>query len=133
MKVITMELALRILLRLLALGMLIGAVGFIFNPAAMEADFAVRALETHGMGTLRGDLGGTFLMLAIFTFHGSRPGSAAWLAVPLVFMLTVLFGRVVHIVLDGLTDPAIRSTMIELIAVAILEYARRKLATENNN
>ncbi len=128
-----MELALRILLRLLALGMLIGAVGFIFNPAAMEADFAVRALETHGMGTLRGDLGGTFLMLAIFTFHGSRPGSAAWLAVPLVFMLTVLFGRVVHIVLDGLTDPAIRSTMIELIAVAILEYARRKLATENNN
>ncbi len=128
-----MELALRILLRLLALGMLIGAVGFIFNPAAMEADFAVRALETHGMGTLRGDLGGTFLTLAIFTFHGSRPGSAAWLAVPLVFMLTVLFGRVVHIVLDGLTDPAIRSTMIELIAVAILEYARRKLATENNN
>ena len=133
MKVITMELALRILLRPLALGMLIGAVGFIFNPAAMEADFAVRALETHGMGTLRGDLGGTFLMLAIFTFHGSRPGSAAWLAVPLVFMLTVLFGRVVHIVLDGLTDPAIRSTIIELIAVAILEYARRKLATENNN
>ena len=128
-----MELALRILLRLLALGMLIGAVGFIFNPAAMEADFAVRALETHGMGTLRGDLGGTFLMLAIFTFHGSRPGSAAWLAVPLVFMLAVLFGRVVHIVLDGLTDPAIRSTIIELIAVAILEYARRKLATENNN
>jgi hypothetical protein len=113
--------------------MLIGAVGFMFNPAAMEADFAVRALETHGMGTLRGDLGGTFLMLAIFTFHGSRPGSAAWLAVPLVFMLTVLFGRVVHIVLDGLTDPAIRSTIIELIAVAILEYARRKLATENNN
>ena len=44
-----MELALRILLRLLALGMLIGAVGFMFNPAAMEADFAVRALETHGM------------------------------------------------------------------------------------
>jgi len=133
MKVITMELALRILLRLLALGMLIGAVGFMFNPAAMEADFAVRALETHGMGTLRGDLGGTFLMLAIFTFNGSRPGCAAWLAVPLVFMLTVLFGRMVHIVLDGLTDPAIRSTIIELIAVAILEYARRKLATENNN
>ena len=116
-----MEKALRILLRLLALGMFIGAVGFIFNPAGMEAEFAVGALETHGMGTLRGDLGGAFLMLAIFTFHGSRPGNAAWLAVPLVFMLTVLFGRTVHIVLDGLTDPAIRSTVIELVAVAILE------------
>ena len=128
-----MEMALRILLRLLAFGMFMGAVGFIFNPAGMEADFAVRALETHGMGTLRGDLGGTFLMLAIFTFHGSRLGNAAWLAVPLVFMLTVLFGRMVHIVLDGLTDPAIRSSVIELVAVAILEYARRTLATDNKN
>ena len=128
-----MEKALRILLRLLALGMFIGAVGFIFNPAGMEAEFAVGALETHGMGTLRGDLGGAFLMLAIFTFHGSRPGNAAWLAVPLVFMLTVLFGRTVHIVLDGLTDPAIRSTVIELVAVAIIEYARRTLATDNIN
>lgn len=128
-----MEKALRILLRLLALGMFIGAVGFIFNPAGMEAEFAVGALETHGMGTLRGDLGGAFMMLAIFTFHGSRPGNAAWLAVPLVFMLTVLFGRTVHIVLDGLTDPAIRSTVIELVAVAILEYARRTLATDNIN
>ncbi|MDC0640931.1 hypothetical protein OAP24_02055 [Porticoccaceae bacterium] len=126
-----MEMALRILLRLLALGMFMGSVGFIFNPAGMEADFAVRALETHGMGTLRGDLGGTFLMLAIFTFHGSRPGNAPWLAVPLVFMLTVLFGRTVHIVLDGLTDPAIRSTVIELVAIAILEYARRTLSTDN--
>ncbi|MDA9919247.1 hypothetical protein N9D72_03080 [Porticoccaceae bacterium] len=128
-----MEMALRIVLRLLALGILLGAVGFIFNPAGMEADFAVRALETHGMGTLRGDLGGTFLMLAIFTFHGSRPGNAAWLAVPLVFMLTVLFGRIVHIVLDGLTDPAIRSTVIELVAIAFLEYARRTLATDKAN
>jgi hypothetical protein len=128
-----MEKALRILLRLLALGMFIGAVGFIFNPAGMEAEFAVGALETHGMGTLRGDLGGAFLMLAIFTFHGSRPGNAAWLAVPLVFMLAVLFGRTVHIVLDGLTDLAIRSTVIELVAVAILEYARRTLATDNIN
>jgi hypothetical protein len=109
--------------------MLFGALGFMFDPSSMEADFAVAALETHGMGTIRGDLGGTFLMLAIFTFYGSGPGKAAWLAVPLVFMLTVLFGRMVHIVVDGLTDPAIRSTVVELVAIALLEYSRRTLAT----
>lgn len=124
-----MEKGLRVVLALLALGMLAGAMGFMFDPAGMEADFSVRAIETHGMGTLRGDLGGTFLMLAIFTFYGSRPGNAAWLAVPLVFMLTVLFGRMVHIMLDGLTDPAIHSTVIELVAVALLEYSRRTLAS----
>jgi hypothetical protein len=109
--------------------MLFGALGFMFDPSSMEADFAVAAFETHGMGTIRGDLGGTFLMLAIFTFYGSGPGKAAWLAVPLVFMLTVLFGRMVHIVVDGLTDPAIRSTVVELVAIALLEYSRRTLAT----
>ena len=125
--------SLRFLLRLMALTMLLGALGFIFDPASMEQQFAVTALDTHGMGTLRGDLGGTFLMLALFTFYGAREGHAAWLAVPLVFMITVLFGRMVHIALDGLTDEAIRSTVIELIAVAILEYSRRALATPNNN
>ena len=125
--------SLRFLLRLMALAMLLGALGFIFDPASMEQQFAVTALDTHGMGTLRGDLGGTFLMLALFTFYGAREGHAAWLAVPLVFMITVQFGRMVHIALDGLTDEAIRSTVIELIAVAILECSRRALATPNNN
>jgi hypothetical protein len=113
--------------------MLFGALGFMFDPASMEADFAVTALETHGMGTIRGDLGGTFLMLAIFTFYGSRPGKSAWLAVPLVFMLTVLFGRAVHIFVDGLTDPAVRSTVVELVAIALLEYSRRTLATKDQS
>jgi hypothetical protein len=128
-----MDKALPILLKMLSLGMLLGAFGFIFDPVSMEADFAVTALETHGMGTIRGDLGGTFLMLAIFTFYGSRPDNAAWLAVPLVFMLTVLFGRMVHIAIDGLTDPAIRSTVVELVAIALLEYSRRTLATNKES
>lgn len=128
-----MDKTLPILLKLLSLGMLFGALGFMFDPASMEADFAVTALETHGMGTIRGDLGGTFLMLAIFTFYGSRPGKSAWLAVPLVFMLTVLFGRAVHIFVDGLTDPAVRSTVVELVAIALLEYSRRTLATKDQS
>ena len=128
-----MDKTLPILLKLLSLGMLFGALGFMFDPASMEADFAITALETHGMGTIRGDLGGTFLMLAIFTFYGSCPDNAAWLAVPLVFMLTVLFGRMVHIAIDGLTDPAIRSTVVELGAIALLEYSRRTLATNTKS
>jgi hypothetical protein len=82
------------------------------------------------MGTLRGDLGGLFLTLAVFTLYGSRPGKSAWLAVPVVFMLTVLLGRTVHILIDGLSEPAIRSTVIEIIGLVLLEAARRKLDTD---
>ena len=46
--------------------MVLGAVGFMFSPEAMEAQFSVVASRVDGMGTLRGDLGGLFLTLAVF-------------------------------------------------------------------
>jgi hypothetical protein len=125
-----MEKGLRIAVVLVGASMLLGAVGFMFSPEAMEAQFSVVASRVDGMGTLRGDLGGLFLTLAVFTLYGSRPGKSAWLAVPVVFMLAVLFGRTVHILIDGLSEPAIRSTVIEIIGLVILEAARRKLDTD---
>ena len=125
-----MEKGLRIAVVLIGLSMLLGAVGFMFSPEAMEAQFSVVASRVDGMGTLRGDLGGLFLTLAVFTLYGSRPGKSAWLAVPVVFMLTVLLGRTVHILIDGLSEPAIRSTVIEIIGLVLLEAARRKLDTD---
>jgi|TARA_B110000908_G_scaffold67172_1_gene81249 hypothetical protein len=125
-----MEKGLRIAVVLIGASMLLGAVGFMFSPEAMEAQFSVVASRVDGMGTLRGDLGGLFLTLAVFTLYGSRPGKSAWLAVPVVFMLTVLLGRTVHILIDGLSEPAIRSTVIEIIGLVLLEAARRKLDTD---
>ena len=125
-----MEKGLRIAVVLIGVSMLLGALGFMFSPEAMEAQFSVIASRVDGMGTLRGDLGGLFLTLTVFTLYGTRPGKSAWLAVPVVFMLTVLFGRTVHILIDGLSEPAIRSVVVEIIALVILEAARRKLGTD---
>ncbi|MDC1513609.1 hypothetical protein N8456_05925 [Porticoccaceae bacterium] len=125
-----MEKGLRIAVVLMGVSMLLGAIGFMFSPEAMEAQFSVVASRVDGMGTLRGDLGGFFLALSIFTLYGSRSGKSAWLAVPVVFLLAVLFGRVVHIVIDGLTQPALRSTLIEIVGIVLLEVARRKLGTD---
>jgi hypothetical protein len=125
-----MERGLRIAIVLIGASMALGAVGFMFSPEAMEAQFSVVASRVDGMGTLRGDLGGLFLTLAVFTLYGSRPGKSAWLAVPVVFMIAVLFGRTVHILIDGLSEPAIRSVVVEIIALVVLEAARRKLGTD---
>lgn len=127
-----MEKGLRIAVVLIGVTMVLGALGFMFSPEAMEAQFSVVASRVDGMGTLRGDLGGLFLTLAIFTLYGSRPGKSAWLAVPVVFMLTVLLGRTVHILIDGLSEPAIRSVVVEIISLAVLEAARRQLATDKS-
>jgi len=123
-----MDKFLRIAVVLMGIAMLLGAIGFIFSPDAMEAQFSVVASRIDGMGTLRADLGGLFLTLALFTLYGSRPGKGAWLVVPAVFMLTAILGRSVHMLVDGLSEPAIRSTVVEIICLGLLEAARRRLS-----
>jgi hypothetical protein len=123
-----MEKGIRMAVVLIGLIALLGGLGFIFAPIQMEAEFSIVASRIDGMGTIRGDLGGMFLMVACFTLYGSRPGKSQWLVVPLVLLITVLFGRSVHILIDGISQPAIRSTVIEIVALVFLNFARRRLA-----
>ena len=122
-----MDKGIRIVLVLMGLLALLAGLGFIFTPVQMEAEFSIIASRVDGLGTIRGDLGGMFLMASGFILYGSRPGNAAWLVVPMVLLVTVLFGRTVHIIVDGISQPAIRSTLVEIFALLFLNYARRRL------
>jgi hypothetical protein len=122
-----MDKGIRIVLVLMGLLALLAGLGFIFAPVQMEAEFSIVASRVDGLGTIRGDLGGMFLMAAGFIIYGSRPGKTLWLVVPMVLLVTVLFGRTVHIILDGISQPAIRSTLVEIFALLFLNYARRRL------
>ena len=122
-----MDKGIRIGVVLMGLIALLGGLGFIFAPTQMEADFSIVASRVDGLGTIRGDLGGMFLMVAGFMLYGSRPGNSAWLIVPVVLLVTVLFGRTIHILIDGISQPAIRSTLVEIFALLFLDFARRRL------
>jgi len=127
-----MDKGLRFGVVLMGLIALLGGLGFVFAPTQMEADFSILASRIDGLGTIRADLGGMFLMAAGFMLYGSRPGKSAWLVVPIVFLLTVLFGRTVHILIDGISQPAIRSTLVEIFALGFLEFSRRKLSVSDH-
>lgn len=127
-----MDKGLRFGVVLMGLIALLGGLGFVFAPTQMEADFSIVASRVDGLGTIRGDLGGMFLMAAGFMLYGSRPGKSAWLVVPIVLLLTVLFGRTVHILIDGISQPAIRSTLVEIFALGFLEFSRRKLSVSDH-
>ena len=59
-----MDKGIRIVVVLMGLVALLGGLGFIFAPTQMEADFSIVASRIDGLGTIRGDLGGMFLMAA---------------------------------------------------------------------
>ena len=123
-----MDKGIRIVLVLMGLLALLAGLGFIFAPVQMETEFSIVASRVDGLGTIRGDLGGMFLMAAGFIIYGSRPGKTLWLVVPMVLLVTVLFGRTVHIIFDGISQPAIRSTLVEIFALLFLNYAHRRLS-----
>ena len=123
-----MELACRLLLFLIGLGFLAGALGFVAAPGMMEPDFSVAATRIDGLGTLRADLGGAFAGLALFTFVGMRRSQAQWLVVPMVFMGVYLVIRLGYLAVDGVTANGIRSTVVEIVLVALLYAAYRMLS-----
>jgi hypothetical protein len=123
-----MEKFARVVVLLIGLAMLGGAVGFGFLPHLMERDFAVVASRIDGLGTLRADLGGSFLSLAIITLLSLRRGQSHWLQIPTLFMGAFLLYRSVHFVMDGISRAGMRSFIVEVILIAVLLWARRVLA-----
>jgi hypothetical protein len=117
----------RVVVYLIGLMVLAGAAGFIFTPAQMLENFAIQTTRVDGWGTLRADLGGPFLGIAWFTFVGAQAGKSKWLLVPVVFMATFLIGRIIHLALDGVTQPGITSFVIEAVMLVGLEGSRRVL------
>ena len=123
-----MEFACRFIVFLIGFGFLAGAFGFIVTPGMMEPDFSIKATQIDGMGTLRADIGGAFAGLALFTFAGMRRTRAQWLLVPTVFMAAYLVIRLGHLAVDGVTQNGIRSTVVEIVLLALLYGTHRVLS-----
>jgi hypothetical protein len=128
-----MEFTSRLVAFMAGFGFLAGAFGFVVTPGMMEPDFSVVATQIDGFGTLRADLGGAFLGLALFTFAGMRRSQAQWLLVPTVFMGVYLVIRLAHLAIDGVTRNGIRSTVVEIVLVALCYAAYRVLSRANRS
>ncbi|MGA0611684.1 hypothetical protein [Caldimonas sp. KR1-144] len=114
----------------IAAGLALLAVGLAFAlvPEKVSADFAVASTAVAGMGTLRANLGGLFVAMGAFALAGARRGRAHWLAVPLAIVALILVLRVGHVLIDGTSEAAMRSSVVELVLVALFAASRRRLA-----
>lgn len=101
----------------LALGLM-----FLFSPAAQTATFALLPAGNTGLSTLRGDVAGLFLGMALFSLLGAMRGSAGLLAVPAGFLGFIIFGRLLSLMLDGRSPAALQAMLIEIGMLAILIF-----------
>ena len=111
---------LRILAGLIGLLTLLMGLTFLLAPARLPGQFAVLPAGIAGFSTVRGDLGGLFIGMAIFTLIGAIRASSRWLAVPTVFLGFIVLGRILNLLFDGRSAEGVQAVILELVLIIVL-------------
>jgi ribonuclease Z len=93
---------------------------FLLAPGQLTGQFAVLPAGIAGFSTVRGDLGGLFLGMAIFTLIGAIRGSSRWLAVPGAFLGFIVLGRILNLLFDGRSAEGVQAVILELVLITVL-------------
>lgn len=119
-----MQKVLTVLVALIGLFLAAIWLGWMSDPAGMGQQWALSASSVVGLNNLRGDVGGVFLMGAVFCALSLR-GGTAWLHAAAVAMGCVAVGRIAGLVLDGFARDSLASLLIELAFIAVFLAAAR--------
>jgi ribonuclease Z len=122
------ETVFRLLVGLTGLFFLALGIGFMVFPDIFAAVFSVEPAYAPGVNGIRSDFGGLFLGMSFFCLLGATTGRCRWLAVPIIFLLLIIAGRLIGVGLDGPSSGAVRSLMVELILLVILTLSTVVLA-----
>lgn len=119
-----MSLIARILIGLQGLGSLIVALTVWFATDQMAASLRVSPVGAVGNATIRADIGGLFMVLAIMMLMAAWKKSRMWALGALVAGGSALVGRLIGVALDG-AGPGIWGPIgVEAFGVATLLWAR---------
>ena len=123
-----MDLALKILVGLIALLLLLMGFNLMFAPESAVAGFGITPDGVQGLNTIRGDLGGMFIASTVLLGLGLWKGQPQWYLAVAITMGAIAFGRGVGFALDsGPATADLTPFIAELIIVAILVLASRRL------
>ena len=118
----------RVLVGLVALFFVVFGLRFVLTPEAMAAgDFALLPVGIPGLATIRGDLGGAFLAVGIFSIVGLANRARPWLYAAAIVVGTIATCRLVGFAVDGLNRITVAPFVAELVMVAILLAGARRL------
>jgi ribonuclease Z len=115
-----MQIVLRYLSAFVGLFFLALGLMFLFSPASQTAQFALLPSGNAGLSTMRGDMAGLFLGMALFSLLGAIRGSVTFLAIPASFLGFIIFGRLFNLMLDGPSATGEQSMLIEIVLAAVL-------------
>jgi hypothetical protein len=125
-----MSIALKALAGIVAALFAMLAARWMFTPVAVATEQAITLGSPVALNTARGDVGGLFLAGAVLCVLGLVRKEGRWLQAVAVTLGCVAFGRVVGMTLDGFAPESATAFCVELVMIAVLVLAARRIATE---
>lgn len=101
----------------------VGAFVFI-DPARVADQFGLMAQSQAGLGTIRGDFAGFFLLSGGFALYGALRKAPEFFLVPLILLGCALAGRAITALVSGLDAQSVRFMALEALSVVVLLLAR---------
>lgn len=113
----------------LVFALLFAALGFGLwaAPEELAGGLRVGPLSPEGVSTLRADLGGLFVALAVLCLAGVWTRRAMLLQAAALILVTIVVGRLMGVVDDGLPGGVPRALAVEIAAIAALVLHARGL------
>lgn len=115
---------LRILIGLMGAALLVVGVLAWLDPGRVGNQFGLINDGPLGLGTIRGDFSGFFLLSGGFALYGALRKAPQFLLVPLILMASALFGRLGTALLSGADAISLRYMAVEGVNVALLLIGR---------
>jgi ribonuclease Z len=103
-------------------------VGFWIAPETTAAFFQLEAIGVPGLVTLRADLGGLFVGLAVLCLAGALHKSRSFLYAAALVLSAIVFGRLIGIVAGGDRGTQLASLVVEIGVIAALVACARALS-----
>jgi len=120
-----MNIIIKISMGLFCVLFLILGIKTMFDPTGVFTKYGLTAMDTNGLNTIRGHLGGTLLAASAMMAIGLWKKETMWFLAVAVFMLSVGFGRIVGFAFDGVAMDAVPIFISELV-IAGLMFAAHK-------
>ena len=123
-----MTLPVRILLSLVILFWFVMGATFTFAPDQIYPQFFIEPKGVEGLATIRADFGGLFVAGGIMALLGLLQRNEYYLYSSGILMFSIEVIRGLSAIMDGLASTTVQNMAVEMVVVAILFYAARKIA-----
>lgn len=124
-----MQLISRMLVGVIALLLLAIGTRLLFDTSAAMTEIGLATTTELGIGTVRADVGGFFVVSGLLALWGAISLNRNVLWPVQLMMVFALLGRFVTVFVDGAAAAGVMQMGVEVVIIALLQWARTSWPT----